>query len=94
MEQNMQERFRQYLIDQRLKEYTQRGNPSTVYKYIRAVDRVCNREGLTWTQLAENISNIIKSYDVGGQNEVFGKKSNRTVISALKKYEAFLGVVR
>ncbi|MCI4410421.1 MAG: hypothetical protein JHC38_01975 [Thiotrichales bacterium] len=89
----MQQRFKQYLIDQGYKEYTPKGHSSTVYAYIRAVDRVCKREGLTWTQLAENISNIIKSYDVGGQNEVFGKKSNRTVISALKKYEAFLGVV-
>lgn len=89
----MQKRFRQYLIDQGYKEYTPKGHPSTVNAYIRAVDRVCKREGLTWTQLAENISNIIKSYDVGGQNEVFGKQSNRTVINALKSYEAFLGVV-
>jgi hypothetical protein len=37
---------------------------------------------------------IVNSYDVGGQNEAFGQKSHRAVINALKRYEAFLGVVR
>ena len=89
----MKQRFKQYLIDQGYKEYTQKGQPSTVDDYVRRVDRVRSREGLTWIELAENISEFVNSYDIGGQNEVLGKKSNRTVINSLKRYEAFLGVV-
>ncbi|HQT05094.1 MAG TPA: hypothetical protein PLU46_08925 [Thiotrichales bacterium] len=89
----MKQRFKQYLIDQGYKEYTPKGQPSTVDDYVRRVDRVRSREGLTWIELAENISKIVNSYDIGGQNEVLGKKSNRTVINSLKRYEAFLGVV-
>lgn len=48
-------RYKQYLIDQGYKEYTPKGHPSTVDDYVRRVDRVCKSEGLTWTQLTENI---------------------------------------
>ena len=66
------------------------GNDSTVPAYSRAVEKVIEKEGITWADLENNISNIIAKYDVGGMCEDFGAKSNRTVISALKRFGEFV----
>jgi hypothetical protein len=69
---------------------TDSGNPSTVYSYVNAVESVLEEEGLSWDALKANISATVSKYDVGGEKEVFGAKSNRTVISALKCFENYV----
>ena len=59
------------------------GNKSTVPQYSRAVEKVVEREGLTWNQFADDIDNIVKKYDKNGPEEDFGKRGNRTIINAL-----------
>ena len=66
------------------------GNDSTVPAYSRAVEKVIEKEGITWADLESNISNIIAKYDVGGVCEDFGNKSNKTVINALKRFGEFV----
>ena len=66
------------------------GNDSTVPAYSRAVEKVIEKEGIIWADLESNISNIIAKYDVGGECEDFGNKSNKTVINALKRFGEFV----
>ena len=66
------------------------GNDSTVPAYSRAVEKVIEKEGITWANLESNISNIIAKYGVGGECEDFGNKSNKTVINALKRFGEFV----
>jgi hypothetical protein len=82
--------FEIYLILDGYKVKTDSGNPSTVYSYVNAVESVLEEEGLSWDALKANISATVSKYDVGGEKEVFGAKSNRTVISALKCFENYV----
>jgi hypothetical protein len=66
------------------------GNKSTVPSYSRAVEKVIDREGITWNQLENDIASIIKKYDVGGVEEDFGNRSNRTNINALYRFAEML----
>ena len=83
--------FEKYLIEEGYAVETDSGNPSTVYAYLNAVESVCTEEGMTWDTLKRSISTIVPRYDVGGMKELFGAKSNRTVISALKRFAEFVG---
>jgi hypothetical protein len=82
--------FEIYLIMEGYKVETDSGDPSTVYSYVNAVESVLEEEGLTWDALKANISATVSKYDVGGEQETFGAKSNRTVISALKCFENYV----
>jgi hypothetical protein len=82
--------FEIYLIMEGYKVKTDSGDPSTVYSYVNAVESVLEEEGLTWDALKANISATVSKYDVGGEKETFGAKSNRTVISALKCFENYV----
>ena len=66
------------------------GNDSTVPQYSRAVEKVVEREGLNWNQLKNDIANIVKKYDKNGPEEDYGNRSNKTVISALKRFGEFV----
>ena len=66
------------------------GNDSTVPQYSRAVEKVVEREGLSWKQLADDIANIVKKYDKDGAEEDYGNRGNKTVINALKRFQEFL----
>lgn len=83
--------FEQYLIDQGYAIETDRGNPSTVYSYLNAVESIRVDEGISWDTLKTNISAIVPQYDVGGDKELIGAKSNKTYINALKRFAEFLG---
>ena len=83
--------FEQYLIDQRYSVETDRGNPSTVYAYVNAVESIRVDEGISWDTLKTNISSIVPLYDVGGAKELIGAKSNKTYINALKRFADFVG---
>ena len=78
--------YEKYLIENGYRVESDSGNPSTVYSYGNAVDKVVENEGLTWNSLANDIDNIVPKYDVGGVYEDIGLKSNKTVINALKRF--------
>ena len=82
--------YEDYLIASGYKTETDNGDPSTVYAYIKAVDSVLSEEAISWSTLKANISDIVKKYDEGGEKEAFGRKSNKTVINALKRFEEFV----
>lgn len=78
---DLKEKFRNWLIKQELSEKTPSGKQSTVYDYIKTIDRICkNEDYITWDELASNIFSIIDNYQ--------GKS-----LSALNKYNEFLFVV-
>lgn len=66
---DLKEKFRDWLIKQELSEKTPSGKQSTVYDYIKTIDRVWKNEGcVTLEELASNLLTIISSYD--GKNIV------------------------
>ena len=86
----MRKEFENYLILQGYSLTTPSGNPSTVYDYLKRIDKVCIWENCTWEMLAMNISQIVRMYDVGGLKENWGNLSHRAVINALKRFRDFL----
>lgn len=66
------------------------GKISTVPQYSRGVEKVLEREGLTWNQLADDIYNIVKKYDKNGPEEDFGNRGNRRIINALYRFAEML----
>lgn len=82
--------YEEYLIKAGYSVETDSGNPSTVFAYVKAVDSVLDKEGISWGTLHSNIDDIVKKYDVGGVEENFGNKSNKTVINALKRFKDFI----
>jgi hypothetical protein len=85
----MLESFKRYLIEQGYSEYTPSGNPSTVYDYEKRIEKICEREGISVQQLADNIGVYVKKYDTFGSEEEFGKRSHNAFICALKRFEEF-----
>ena len=82
--------FEEYLANAGYSEYTDVGDPSTVFSYTYAIKKVLDREGITWNSLKNDIENIIPIYDVGGAKQKIGAKSNSTVINALKRFNEFV----
>ena len=85
----MKEQFKAYLVSKGYSQYTPSGNPSTVYDYPKRIDKVCAWENTTWSELANNISDIIRQYDSGGVKEERGNMSHKAVINALKRFAEF-----
>lgn len=86
----MKKQFETYLINHGYSLTTPSGNPSTVYDYIKRIDKVCEWENITWQKLSENIEVILAQYDVGGIKEELGNKSHKAVINALRRFYEFL----
>ncbi len=86
----MKIQFESYLKTKGYKETTPSGNPSTVYDYIKRIDRVCDDENMTWEELANNIEQIVLEYSSGGRKEEQGKVSHNAVINALKRFREFV----
>ena len=86
----MKQEFRNFLVKQGYKLTTPSGNPSTVYDYLKRIDKVCEWENTSWEGLAKNIEIIVQLYDVGGKKETLGNKSHRAVINALKRYQEYI----
>jgi hypothetical protein len=82
--------FEEYLISSGYSEYTDSGNPSTVFSYTRATKSVLEEEGISWYSLQRDIENIVPIYDIGGTKQHIGAKSNCTVINALKRFREFV----
>ncbi len=87
---NLREQYRYYLIKQGYSIETPSGYPSTVYDYIKRIDRIAKRENYDWNEIADKIENIVIKYDCNGTEEEFGNKSHRAYINALKAYKDFL----
>lgn len=79
-----------YLTAAGYKTETDSGKPSTVYAYVKAVLAVLSEEDISWLTLKTNASDVVKKYDIGGEKEILGRKSNKTVINALKRFEEFV----
>ncbi|GAB6106881.1 hypothetical protein [Fusibacter bizertensis] len=86
----MKNLFEDYLIKQGYSVKTPSGNPSTVYDYIKRIDRVCLNENMTWNELAGQIYTVVTQYDIGGCKEELGRKSHNAVINALKRFGDFV----
>jgi hypothetical protein len=86
----MLEEFEDYLLEQGYSAYTRKGNPSTVYDYIKRIQKICIREDISENSLAANISNYVEKYVPKGVESEFGKKSHGAYIAALKKFKEFL----
>ena len=90
----MKTKFEEYLIGQGYRLITPSGKPSTVYDYLKRIDKVCVWEGCTWKELSENIDSIVEMYDTGGEKSDLGNISHRAVINALKQFEKFVQLYR
>jgi hypothetical protein len=86
----MREDFERFLIVNGYKTQTPSGNPSTVYDYIKRIDKVCEWENLTWNSLSNQIAAIVRTYDAGGAKEDLGKTSHNAVINALKRFAEYV----
>ena len=83
--------FKNYLISQGYSVVTPSGNPSTVYDYIKRIDKIIEWENLSsWNELAKNISKYVSLYNIGGIKESYGQKSHAAVINALLAFQRFL----
>lgn len=87
---NIKEKFEKYLIDEGYKQITPSGNPSTVYDYVKRINKICEWENITWQELVDNIQIILPKYDTGGEKEDLGKRSHSAVINALKRFSEFV----
>ena len=76
-----------YVIDNGYKIESDSGNPSTVYAYGNAVEKILETEGLSWSDLAKDIDNLVNIYGENGPKWAIGKKSNETYINALRRFQ-------
>lgn len=86
----MLENFKDYLIEHGYSEFTPSGKPSTVYDYIKRVEKICDRERISIKRLADNIIFFVDKYGPTGNEAEFGSKSHNAYISALKKFQDFV----
>lgn len=83
--------FEKYLTKKGYKAKTNSGKPSTVYDYIKRIDKVCSVEKYrSWEELRNNIDICLKEYDTNGKKYDIGQLSNRAVINALKRFKEFM----
>jgi antitoxin component of RelBE/YafQ-DinJ toxin-antitoxin module len=87
---NVLDRYEKYLESIGYSVVTPSGLPSTTSDYARRVSFVLQTESINIKELMINIDLYIKAYDYGGSKEYLGKKSNRAVINALKRFKEFL----
>ncbi len=81
--------FKDWLIEKGYKQFTPKGNSSTVYDYLKRVDKICECENITLAELFEKISEIRSLYDYNGPKKELGAKSHNAYICALRRFEEF-----
>jgi len=86
----MIENFKQFLIEKGYSVITPSGKPSTVYDYIKRIEKIIERENISIMSLAENINFYVEKYGSYGNEAEFGKKSHNAFISALKRFQEFV----
>ena len=85
----MKNNFENYLIDKGYSKKTPTGHPSTVYDYIKRINKVAEWEGMSWESMAKIAGQVRQKYDLGGDNEALGTTSHNAVICALRQFEEF-----
>lgn len=89
MEITIKENYKSYLIEHGYKQYTDNGVPSTVFDYIKRIEKVLEWERLTWDELFNDIKLIRLQYEPDGKKASYGKTSHNAVINALRRFEEF-----
>ena len=82
--------FKLFLLNQGYRGFTKKGNPSTVFDYIKRIEKICLREDITVNVLSKEIDFYVDLYGPKGAESEFGKKSHGAFIAALKKFKEFL----
>lgn len=91
---DLEKGFRDYLEAQGYSVKTPKGNPSTVYDYAKRISRICQREGITWSELAARADYYCLRYEAGGSEEDYGSKSHNAPRAALRCYMSFVNEAR
>ncbi len=86
----MLEQFKDYLIREGYKEFTDAGNPSTAYDYKNRIRNICEREGVNIETLANRINYFKDLYGPTGKESDYGRRSNNAFINALKRFSEFI----
>lgn len=86
----IRENYRKYLIAQGYKVYTPKGLPSTVWQYIGSIEKVCEWENISWSDIKYNIDELVDEYSPYGKYAKRGALSHNTVISALRRFREFV----
>ncbi len=86
----MLENFMTFLIEEGYSEFTPSGKPSTVYDYVKRVEKICNRENINIKDLYKNIGFYVDRYGPLGNEAEFGMKSHNAFICALRKFEEYV----
>lgn len=86
----IQDEFCSYLEEKGYKTTTQEGAPSTIPHYLRAIDKICDRESMTWEALASRLEEIVPRYDIGGPDEEYGNRNHGTPRAAVKQFMRFV----
>lgn len=97
---NLKDDFRDWLIKQGLSEKTATGRHGTIYKYVRRIDKLCNRiykgyDLQPWQQLAEDIYPILGFHLLCRKGDVCVTQNNiaeikdflNTFLSDLRQYQ-------
>lgn len=82
--------FIDYLVNQGYSVTTPKGRPSTVYDYAKRIRCICERESITWSDLASQIDYYCSRYEIGGSEEEYGSKSHNAPRAALQCFKSFL----
>jgi hypothetical protein len=82
--------FENYLIENGYSKLTSSGHPSTVYDYMKRVEKICEKEEISLLKIAEKIDFYIRKYDADGIEAEYGNKSHRANINALKRFRDFI----
>ena len=87
----MKEQFKKYLIKNGYSEFTPSGNPSTVYDYVKRIERIMSWEHYEeWSDVVKNIDKLCEDYSEHGIKSHLGTRSNSAVINALRRFKEFL----
>lgn len=78
---DLKQRFSNWLKEKGCQEKTGKGRPSTVYEYIKRIDRLCdklynNHTSEEWEILAANIGSVLVSYCKSCNKEYYINKYN------------------
>ena len=86
----MKDAFTAYLIERGYKQFTDTGKNSTVYDYVKRIEKIMMWESYdSWNDVVDNIEHLCTLYGPGGAKEEYGKKSHNAVICALLRFKEF-----
>ncbi len=92
----IKEQFKDWLLKQGLAERTKSGNPSTVYDYIKSINKVClksfnSNEKEIWRELSENTYPVlVKYFELSNKEYFFDAISIRYGLFYLREITNFI----